>query len=646
MFNRECPLCGRSPGVAALCVLGSVLVYFFPGSSGRGFLAPSVNGLGKGVSQLTATGVSVRQLASTSESMWVGRGVAALNAWHAAALIGAVTLFSKRIVGGKSGRKMGKSGKKKVGVVKSDRKRLDFGRSYLSLKGTRKEKTRKEIIEIRNKELANIKPAEPDSLVPVTISYQPEEITKEEAEAVLAERVRNLSQIMPMTDEEYEDHVVVQQWADGRPFIRMKRDYRFRSKYAWAKRRAECLKRNEDVWKKLRLIQPYILRHPRPFVARNNMDPQDLRVEIEPTVIIRRESRAGFTYEDWGEIATKGIVGEFLGPQVGDVVEGKVAKMTERGAFVEIGVKNWAWLPKEKITMREVVHPNEVLEDGQIIEAMVLETDSYTRNRTNHHLTNSYVISMTEIARDLVFDQIDAIIRGEEGTDPILQVLVQSMKPFGAVVTTEQGLTGLIPNNQLANKVGDTSLVGRKIPVEIISFTREIIQNPRGPGDFCLTLSYTNAATKELQAKVEEGDVVDAKVVQVRDFEIVVEVEDIPVSMNKVTISGASNFELVSMFKIGQMIKAYVLGSSAETGEVRLSTKALERKKGQMVTDMATVFAKAEKTALMYKKAADEEKARTRKALQDIFSEEDPEPAKKQASVSLEDLDDDDSTQF
>merc|ERR1711920_1026271 len=97
-----------------------------------------------------------------------------------------------------------------------------------------------------------------------------------------------------------------------------------------------------------------------------------------------------------------------------------------------------------------------------------------------------------------------------------------AVRSFGAVVITDTGLEALIPNAQLADRAGDTSLVGEELKVQIFKLRRDLIADGSGsgavrPNDFPLLLTYKNVATQELFGKVEEGQVIDAVVKAIRD---------------------------------------------------------------------------------------------------------------------------------
>ncbi|CAK0901065.1 unnamed protein product, partial [Prorocentrum cordatum] len=109
--------------------------------------------------------------------------------------------------------------------------------------------------------------------------------------------------------------------------------------------------------------------------------------------------------------------------------------------------------------------------------------------------------------------EVESKMRGDEGTSPLFQVVVEFFKPFGAVVRTTSGLPGFIATGDLGDLAGNTRMLGQTITVEVLPrFTdRELLNNmnPQGPSEFGLRFSYKNAASRELSTSKEEGEVVE-----------------------------------------------------------------------------------------------------------------------------------------
>merc|ERR1712232_395789 len=75
------------------------------------------------------------------------------------------------------------------------------------------------------------------------------------------------------------------------------------------------------------------------------------------------------------------------------------------------------------------------------------------------------------------------------------------------------------------------------------------------------------------------------------------EVDGYPCSIAKVNVSAATQYKLEDVFYTGEMIKVYVLSTLEKDGSINFSTRALERKRGEITRNKARVFANAEETA-------------------------------------------------
>merc|ERR1712129_627205 len=67
-----------------------------------------------------------------------------------------------------------------------------------------------------------------------------------------------------------------------------------------------------------------------------------------------------------------------------------------------------------------------------------------------------------------------------------------------------------------------------------------------------------------------------------------------------VVTDGAYAFDIADLFDLGEIIKCYALTVNESSGEIRLSIRALERVKGELLLDKKKVFDMAEETGKEY----------------------------------------------
>jgi len=325
------------------------------------------------------------------------------------------------------------------------------------------------------------------------------------------------------------------------------------------------------------------------------------------------------------------------GDEVGEIVDGIVTQLTREGAFVDVGGKTWAFMSMDNISLAPITDPSEILRVGQEIQVVITgiaDESMVAGDPTAEQL----LVSVTELQKQASWDEIESILRADPGTEPIMPVSVRAMRTWGAIVQTRAGLFGWIPNQELAGLMGDTSIVGTDIDVEILSANRDlddpqVVTMPVRPSDFAITFSHKNAATKVLAMKMREGQVLDAKVINFDARFLSVEVDGIQVNIRKVDISGVVNYEIADLFDLGEKIKVYAQTVNESSGEIRLSIRALESKRGELLLNKAKVFEKAEETGKKFFEESQREKEKIFGNLQNVLGDEDSGTSQKTGSV-------------
>jgi small subunit ribosomal protein S1 len=199
----------------------------------------------------------------------------------------------------------------------------------------------------------------------------------------------------------------------------------------------------------------------------------------------------------------------FTQHHVGDVVEGKVVRLTNFGAFVELeaGVEGLIHV-SEMSWSKRVKHPSKILNVGDTVEAMVLGVDPGARRislglkqvESNpwHELSEKYPIGTT--------------ITGK----------VRNLTEFGAFVEVEEGIDGLI-------HISDMSWSKR------LKHPSEVLKKGDTVEAMVLNIDAENQrlslGLKQLQTDVWDeffsqhhvGDVVEGKVVRLTNFGAFVE---------------------------------------------------------------------------------------------------------------------------
>lgn len=174
----------------------------------------------------------------------------------------------------------------------------------------------------------------------------------------------------------------------------------------------------------------------------------------------------------------------------GDVVDGKVSRLTDFGAFVDIGDGVEGLLHISDIAWSRITHPSKILSEGQNIKVKVLNVDV-----EKGRISLGY--------KQLQMDPWDAA-EEKYPVESIVNGTVMRIAPFGAFVKLDDGVEGLVHISQLSdkrvNKVEDVLSVGQEIPVKVLDVKAK---------DHKISLSFRQAV-EETEEKVNTEVAEDA----------------------------------------------------------------------------------------------------------------------------------------
>ena len=143
---------------------------------------------------------------------------------------------------------------------------------------------------------------------------------------------------------------------------------------------------------------------------------------------------------------------------VGDVVEGKVSRLTNFGAFIDVGGVD-GLVHISEISYKHVDKPSDVLKLGQDVKVKVIGIDN-----DRHRISLS--IKQTEPSP---FEQATADLN--EGD--IFEGEVKSLTNFGAFVEVADGIQGLVHVSEISNKhvdkPSDVLKVGQSVKVKVLN---------------------------------------------------------------------------------------------------------------------------------------------------------------------------------
>ncbi|MBP3820627.1 30S ribosomal protein S1 [bacterium] len=180
-------------------------------------------------------------------------------------------------------------------------------------------------------------------------------------------------------------------------------------------------------------------------------------------------------YEDTAEETRKNIFSQI---EQGQVVKGEVVRITDFGAFVDIGGVD-GLLPLSQLSWKWIDHPTDILHVGDIIDVEVILVD---------HDKQRVSLSLKNLEPDPWIEAEKNIKEGDK-----IQGTVTRIKYFGAFIEVYPGVEALLPHNEVVeyqNENKSILQVGDKIDTYIIKFN---------PADRRIALSINELGSVEIE---------------------------------------------------------------------------------------------------------------------------------------------------
>lgn len=182
--------------------------------------------------------------------------------------------------------------------------------------------------------------------------------------------------------------------------------------------------------------------------------------------------------------------------EVGETIDGKIARLTNFGAFVDLGgldglihISDLSWF--------RINHPSEVVSVNEDVQVEILDF-----NRENNRISLGLKQTLPK--------PWDIFIEKRENGD-IVSGKVVNMLDFGAFVRLEEGVDGLVHVSQISrehvNKPSDVLEIGEKVVVKIIDINEE---------EKRISLSM-----KEVEEHEEENDIAENEELEVKIEDII-----------------------------------------------------------------------------------------------------------------------------
>ena len=176
----------------------------------------------------------------------------------------------------------------------------------------------------------------------------------------------------------------------------------------------------------------------------------------------------------------------------GDLVTGKVVKLMQFGAFVQLEPGVEGLVPIAKLgSGRRINHPREVVSEGDALDLKIESIDPATKK-----------ISLSVIDRRVL-----ELVPGEIMIGAIVKGIIESIQPFGIFVRLSEEKTGLLHISETQTEKGGNPLAKLEAKFPISSKLEVLVKGMEGDRiSLALPNSAANAAAAASAEENEEAD--------------------------------------------------------------------------------------------------------------------------------------------
>ncbi|MBC6430269.1 30S ribosomal protein S1 [Nostoc sp. HG1] len=260
--------------------------------------------------------------------------------------------------------------------------------------------------------------------------------------------------------------------------------------------------------------------------------------------------------------------------QKGQIVHGKVFQLDHDGAYVDIGGKSSAFLPRDEASLRAVTDLSEVLPLQEDMQFLIIR---------DQDAEGQVTLSRKQLEIQHIWERLAEM---QENAQTV-QVRVMGVNKGGVTVDI-LSLRGFIPRSHLAERDNLEALKGQNLTVGFLEINRNTNK---------LILSQRLATRSSNFSLLELGQLVEGKVTGIKPFGVFVDLNGMGALLHIKQVSQKFIDSLEKVFQVGQPIKAVIIDLDEGKGRVALSTRVLENFPGEVLENMDEVMASAEARA-------------------------------------------------
>ncbi len=249
--------------------------------------------------------------------------------------------------------------------------------------------------------------------------------------------------------------------------------------------------------------------------------------------------------------------------EVGDIVKGKVTKLVEYGAFIELepGIEGLVHI-SELSWVKKVRHPKEVLKETDMVEVKILDFDLHDEKVS---------LSLKHVLKN-PWDDIDR--RYPEGSR--IKRTIKNLTASGAFLEIEAGIDGFLHVDEISwtqhiKQSKDVLKAGALIEVMILNIDKENKKIRLG------LKQLSDDPWQALQSVFSKGNIIEGEIKTIKETGIELEVQGgIKGFINRSQICDPTLEkinEVIARYKVGDRIKASIIELAPKRKKLGLSLR-------------------------------------------------------------------------
>ncbi len=255
----------------------------------------------------------------------------------------------------------------------------------------------------------------------------------------------------------------------------------------------------------------------------------------------------------------------------GQIIKGTVVQHESEGAYVDIGGKSPAFLPKREAALETIDDLAQVVPINEEFEFLIIREQDAEGQVT---------LSLRQLQIKAAWDKLAEIADSGKST----QIRVTGVNK-GGVTGEVEGLRGFIPRSHLQQRDNLDSLIGQLLTDTFLEVN---------PEQRKLVLSQRDAMRAAALTRIEEGALVTGTIVNMKPYGVFVDIDGVTGLLHIKQVSGTHIDSLNRIFQVGQEIKVVIAQVDEYNNRLSLSTKVLEEYPGELLEKFDQVMATAD----------------------------------------------------